>query len=206
MPIKQKVQKGTGNLRRGSVGAKRNYQLIDLDGEPIVNDKITKSPAGLKPIIPTKALTDRIATLVRAGNFLGTAVRASGISMDTFKRWMDRVSEENLLQVTDKKEMKELEPFMFLAEEVVQAAAEAEINRVDLIDKAAKLGQWAAAAWWLERRLPERWGKRAFISQTVNAHHEHVHVVASQILGDKDFTDNAIDLFEESTEIIHEPS
>jgi len=206
MPIKQKVQKGTGNLRKGNVGAKRNYQLIDVDGEPVTKNKIIKSPGGRKPIILTNALRDRITTLVRQGNAINTAVRAAGISMDTFKKWMDRVSESNLMKVEDPKEMEALEPYMVLAEEVVQAAAEAEVNRVSLIDKAAQLGQWGAAAWWLERRLPERWGKRAFIHQRVEAHHQHVHVVADQILEDSGFTEDAIDLFESSTEMIYEPS
>ena len=36
-----------------------------------------------------------------------------------------------------------------------------------LIAKAAGEGNWQAAAWWLERRFPERWGRRERVDATV---------------------------------------
>ena len=45
-------------------------------------------------------------------------------------------------------------------EAVKKAEAEAEALRVSRISKAGKEGNWQADAWYLERRYPDRWGKR----------------------------------------------
>lgn len=42
---------------------------------------------------------------------------------------------------------------------VERARAEAEATLVARVAKAAQNGSWSAAAWLLERRAPERWGK-----------------------------------------------
>jgi hypothetical protein len=44
-------------------------------------------------------------------------------------------------------------------EAVEKAKAEAEVRDVTLIDKAAKDGSWQAAAWKLERKFPNKWGR-----------------------------------------------
>jgi hypothetical protein len=54
-----------------------------------------------------------------------------------------------------------LEPSDFtpeLWEEVVKARAEAVVRAVAQIQKAAHQGDWKAAAWWLERQMPEAYG------------------------------------------------
>ena len=114
------------------------------------------------------------------------------------------VSEDNLSRVKTEEEFKKLEMHMKLAEGIVQAASDAEVDKVEIIDKSAQLGQWGAAAWWLSHRHPQRWGKRTFVSQKIDARHEHVHSIAQNILGDENYTSKAIDLFEESTETTDE--
>ncbi len=206
MPVKVRAKKGKGNFVRGDIRSaqirpnRRKHLLTDIDGNPIPEGQVTTSPIGRKPIQITDDLIDRITTLVRAGNFIGPAVRAAGISVDTFKRWMVMVSEDSISKIKTEEEFKKLEMHMKLAEGIVQAASDAEVDRVEIIDKSAQLGQWGAAAWWLSHRHPQRWGKRTFVSQTIDAHHEHVHSVAENILSDKSFTSEAIDLFEETTE------
>jgi hypothetical protein len=44
-------------------------------------------------------------------------------------------------------------------EAVEKAKAAAEIRDVVLIDKAAQDGSWQAAAWKLERKFPQKWGR-----------------------------------------------
>lgn len=49
--------------------------------------------------------------------------------------------------------------FSEFSEAVKKAASEAEVRNVLTIrDASAKT--WQAAAWWLERRYPEKWGKQ----------------------------------------------
>ena len=47
-----------------------------------------------------------------------------------------------------------------LAARIEQAEAVAIRDRLAVITKAADSGTWQAAAWFLERRYPEQWGRR----------------------------------------------
>ena len=51
-------------------------------------------------------------------------------------------------------------------DEIVRLRAEAVVRAVAQIQKAAHQGDWKAAAWWLERALPAKYGKQ---SERVNA-------------------------------------
>jgi hypothetical protein len=51
-------------------------------------------------------------------------------------------------------------PFAEFADAIQKAQADAETRNVALIAKAAQDGTWTAAAWWLERKYPERWGRK----------------------------------------------
>ena len=92
---------------------------------------------------------EQIVRLIKVGNTNEVAADAAGISRATFFSWMDR----------GKKVGKTNKPYRDFREAVEQARAEAEATLVARIAKAAQNGSWSAAAWLLERRAPERWGK-----------------------------------------------
>jgi hypothetical protein len=77
---------------------------------------------------------------LRVGNTRRAACRAAEISDDTLRRWLKR------------------DPA--LASAVESAEAEAEQRFVGQVAGAARDGSWQAAAWWLEHRRPEDWGRR----------------------------------------------
>jgi hypothetical protein len=52
------------------------------------------------------------------------------------------------------------EPFAAFLARLEKADAEAEAKAVKVIVDAAQDGTWRAAAWWLERRRPDRWARR----------------------------------------------
>jgi hypothetical protein len=95
----------------------------------------------------TKEVQDKIVFALRAGNYQETAARYAGIDGATFYRWMSRGAEE------------ETGIYSEFCEAVEKAKAEAEVRDVTLIDKAAKDGSWQAAAWKLERKFPNKWGR-----------------------------------------------
>ena len=207
MPVKVRIpQNGRVARRKVSDTANktrptyRKHEIIDLDGNKIPDDKIARSPQGAAAMVPTDDFIEDVSALIKQGNYLGTAVRACGIGLSTFNGWMKAVSEEALSKIHTEEDFKKLAPHMKLAEAVVVAAAQAEVDRVDIIDKAAQLGQWTSAAWWLERRFPERWGKRGFVDHSVHGRLEHVHSLAKGLQEDKNFANEAIDLFESSSE------
>lgn len=100
---------------------------------------------------PTKfntELADRIVQLIRAGNYAETAAAAAGINKDTFYAWLKEGARSD---ASDKR------PF---SDAIEKAMAEAEMQNLALIGKAAMDGVWQAAAWRLERMHPQRYAQR----------------------------------------------
>jgi len=97
-----------------------------------------------RPTKLTPDVRDRIATMIQAGAYAEQAARAAGISSSTYYSWMERGER----------------PFSEFSETIKTAEAVAEQQRVQHIHHAADAGTWQAAAWWLERRFPARWGRR----------------------------------------------
>jgi hypothetical protein len=97
-------------------------------------------------------LLERVVRAIRAGNYPEVAARHAGVHAATYYRWMERGAPA--------RDAPEDEPYRRFRAEVERALADAEATEVGLILKAAGSGSWAAAAWLLERRFPERWGRR----------------------------------------------
>jgi len=103
----------------------------------------------------TPELCEKICGVLRAGNYVETAAAYVGIAKDTFYRWLRRGA-----RATDANDTTEIEaPYREFHAAVSEAIAASEIRDVALIAKAAT-EQWTAAAWRLERRYPEKWGRK----------------------------------------------
>lgn len=87
---------------------------------------------------------------VGEGNYLDTAAKLAGLSKVTVYEWLKRADTGE-------------EPYATFANSFKRAEARAEAHLVSLQRKAAEAGPqyWAAAATQLERRHPDRWGKRS---------------------------------------------
>jgi hypothetical protein len=92
-------------------------------------------------------MTKRICDLLRDGNTQKTSAIASGISEDTFYTWMKEIPE--------------------FSESVKKAEEEAVARNVAIIKTAAN-DHWTAAAWWLERRRRDDFGKNEKVDITSN--------------------------------------
>lgn len=101
--------------------------------------------------------TERIVELIRAGNYSETAAKASGISPATFYSWLaeGRAAREK----GGKLNARERSCIEFL-EAVEKSRGEAEARAVAIVTRAAMDGTWQAAAWYLERTQPDRYGRR----------------------------------------------
>lgn len=90
---------------------------------------------------------DKLCQALAAGNFRNVAAEWSGIGVRTFRDWMKRGKEQKT------------GPYRDFRRRVLEAEKQAEIRVVGLVMKAAaedpKHGEW-----WLERKFPERWGRR----------------------------------------------
>lgn len=94
-------------------------------------------------------VSEQIAASIRAGATIEVAAEAAGITAATFHDWMKRGTLPG----------KPNAPHRAFRELVDQARAEGEVALVGRIARASQNGSWAAAAWLLERRYPERWAK-----------------------------------------------
>lgn len=151
-----------------------------------------------RPIKLDDEIQNRIVTAIRAGNYIETAAAYAGINKSTLYSWLkrgererQRVAKNPRARVTQKER-----PFVEFSNAVERALAEAEIRDVAVIGKAAE-EQWQAAAWRLERKFPERWGRKKLDIDI--AHSGQVEVksdVTKRIISDERATELAHELLE----------
>lgn len=89
---------------------------------------------------------ENVIKALRAGNSRRDSALYAGISEQTFYSWMARGREGEALY----------EEFL---EAVEKAEAHSVVRNVAIIQRAAE-ETWQAAAWWLERKRPDEWGRR----------------------------------------------
>lgn len=101
-----------------------------------------------RPTKLTPQVQARIVQAIVGGNDITVAAAYAGISKTTFYAWLERGRKAKT------------GPFADFVDAIEKAQADAEARNVALIAKAAQDGTWTAAAWWLERKYPERWGRK----------------------------------------------
>lgn len=119
---------------------------------------------------PTKFTPERrekIIQLIKAGNYLETATQAAGIDYSTFRNWMNRGEDALQRQSEGDKLTKVEKEFVDFVEHIQKAEAEAEARNLMIINKAAS-DSWQAAAWYLERKHHDRWGRKDRVQADVN--------------------------------------
>jgi len=87
-----------------------------------------------------------IVKCLKDGNTRNDSALYAGIGVSTFYLWLDRGRAGE-------------SPYVEFLEAVEKAEAEAMIANVAIIQRAAN-DTWQAAAWWLERKRPDDWGRR----------------------------------------------
>ena len=102
----------------------------------------------------TEDLIDELSRLIGEGNYIITACQSVHISDQTYRNWRTR----------GKDATSGLYKQFYDAMQV--AEAKGEVKYVGVIRDAANTGTWQAAAWFLERKYPDRWGRRQFTDIT----------------------------------------
>ena len=106
----------------------------------------------------TDAVTETVCGALKEGAYAEEAAAMAGIGRSTYYMWLSkgRVArsrrEEDLpVSITD-------QGFLDFLDAVERASIAPEIEALMIIHRAAERGSWRAAAWFLERRYPHKWG------------------------------------------------
>lgn len=109
-----------------------------------------------RPIKLTDEVHTQIINAIRAGNYMETAAQVAGINKDTLYAWLRRGARAKQGNAENEDDYL----FVSFSDSVEKALAESESIALAQIVKAANDGQWQAAAWRLERRFPDKWGRK----------------------------------------------
>lgn len=103
---------------------------------------------------PTKLneeLTEALVGIFERGQTsIESACAYVGITPKTFHSWMSKGREG-------------LDPYSDFLHAIEKARAAAVQSYLEVIHTAAQNGTWQAAAWWLERVLPEQYGRKTTV-------------------------------------------
>ena len=106
----------------------------------------------------TKDEREKLLLAVRSGTDLETSCHYAGLSVSDVYRDLERgkviAERENKNNLSDA----ELEALSFWRD-LASARADSVVRNVAVIQQAANGGSWQAAAWWLERSVPENYSK-----------------------------------------------
>lgn len=123
-----------------------------------------KKPTGRRAL-PTKQLRERVAGLLRMGNYVETVCNKVGVPKSTFYEWLKKGEERPGTR------------YALFLDAVREAQADAEAGLVLTITKAASDGDWKAAAHLLERKFPDRWGRHQRIEHSISSEQGAILIV-----------------------------
>jgi hypothetical protein len=101
----------------------------------------------------TEEMTEKICEYIKAGSYAEVAAQACGIDRATYYGWMKKGREKTGTKI-----------HVDFFDRVQKALAYNETRNAIIITRAAETN-WTAAAWLLERKHPERWGRERAIEQ-----------------------------------------
>lgn len=113
----------------------------------------------------TDEMTQKLVKLIKSGAFLDHIFRQAGISKAIFYRWLSRGEAEldrfeaELKANGTAKILKSENKFVEFLDAIREAEEIAETEAIENI-KTHFTSDWRSSAWFLERRYPDRWGRK----------------------------------------------
>lgn len=119
-----------------------------------------------RPTILNQELINKLCGYISRGNYLETAANACNIDDSTIRKW--RIKGQTLLDgdsVTDI-DQETADLYITFVTAIKKARAESESRDLEIISRAAERS-WQAAAWKLERTIPDRYGQKTRTDVTI---------------------------------------
>ena len=133
---------------------------VDENGQPVLpNEPKVSAKTGkrrkAKPTAITQGQINKICEKIKEGNFIKQSVIASGVNYTTYYTAMGRGK-------------KGIEPYATWREQIEMAKAEAETDKVSILNDEMKAGNVGVIQWWLARMHPQRWERTERIKAEVD--------------------------------------
>ncbi len=133
--------------------------------------------------IPRKlnpGMIQALSEVIAKGNYATVACQLCGISEDCFYSWLEQSREDQENGLTSENSL-----YLRLAESLKRAESQAEAELVNVVRESATVKkEWLPAMTFLERRHPDRWGRkdrtRVDINEKKSITITHVEVVLNQ--------------------------
>ena len=116
-----------------------------------------------------KKQAEQLMLAIKGGSDLNTATHYAGLSNAQVYRWLERGKIEAERRELGDTPKKEEQTFLDFWEDLRKARADAVMRNVAHIQKAAQSGEWQAAKWWLERSVPDVYGKSSSNAKSVTS-------------------------------------
>ena len=133
-----------------SPAAKKKAKKVAQKTQPAKKRGRPRKPPAPRVTL-TQEIIDDVVAVLRNGAYIETAAAIAGISKQSLYLWAR--------QGTRDKRLGQATLNAAFADAIKSAQAQAEMDSLAAITKAAESGEWTAAAWRLERKFPTRWGR-----------------------------------------------
>lgn len=123
--------------------------------------KAKAKTGGRSLILLDETKRDELINLIVLGMPVNKAVAMVNISESTFYKWMSRgmIERDRLATIPNAQPKPEESIYLQFLQSLTRARAEAIAKKVAVVSSTASQGDWKAAAWWLERQVPEDFGR-----------------------------------------------
>jgi hypothetical protein len=118
--------------------------------------KYAPRPKGGRNPELTPEIQNIIIECLEQGNYLETAAAMAGVHKSTVFGWLRKGRDPDNIEPS----------YKAFVVSVDKAQARVEVNLLARLDRAAQLGAWQADTWRLERKFPDRWGRRERVEHT----------------------------------------
>lgn len=133
---------------------------VDENGQPVLPnepkvDARTGKRRSAKPRAITQGQINKICKKIKEGNFIKQSVISSGVNYSTYQGAMRRGK-------------KGIKPYDKWYEQIQIAKAEAETDKVSILNDEMQKGNVGVIQWWLARMHPNRWERTERIKAEVD--------------------------------------
>ena len=150
---KPTAPKPAGKAKKPAAKKKRAPRAPDKKVLAAKQKEAGEKNKGGRPTKLTPLIQEEVCKALKAGMYMETAAAYAGIDKDTLYDWLKKGARGESREHTK------------FSDSVKRAVAEAELTDLLMIKKAASEGTWQAAAWRLERRFRERWGRSISVNK-----------------------------------------